>query len=233
MRFHIRINDKMTEILSDYRIKCTFVKTSNFMPNSLKNKVFLLYSSFIFSVFIAGCNNSSGNTQNIRTNNLNTPIFSIYSGAVNSIKLPFKDSCDDTLAIQRLNLPDSLSKFKNYGQLIGKINETQKYTAILYSISGDVQLPVLYVFNKDGKEISSLKLLIGNCCGENEDCSGLSTAQITNDMHIILKDSMQTFERDKRKYDKKRSIQIFKKREEFKIDSTGKIIPALPTPLNS
>ena len=149
----------------------------------------------------------------------------VFSSSVHSLKLPFTDTCFDTLAIQKATLPDSLAKLKAYGQLVGKINETPKYIALLYSISADIQLPVLHTFTPKGEKISSLKLFIGNCCGENEGCSGLSTVVITKDMHIILKDSMQTFDRDKKKFDKKRNIRILKKSVEFRIDSTGKIIP--------
>jgi len=149
----------------------------------------------------------------------------VYSSSIKSIKLPFKDSCYDTMVVQQVNLPDSLSNFKKYGQLIGKVNENSHYIAILYAIPADVQLPILRVFNKDGGEIGSLKLLLGDCCGENEACSGVSTLYITKDLQIILKDSTRTFERDKKNADKKYNIQLQKRKKEYMIDSTGKILP--------
>ena len=198
------------------------------MSEFFKNRCIPLFFILLFFFTLYGCNNSTGKGSSVNVNSLNNSAISIYSACIASIKLPLNDTCDDTIPIQRIKLPDSLSKFKKYGELIGKVNQTDRYTAILYSISGDIQLPVLYTFNTEGEEISSLKMLLGNCCGENEDCSGLSTAQITQDLHIILKDSMQTFERDVKQSDKKKNIKLLKKREEFKIDSTGKILQVLP-----
>ena len=175
---------------------------------------------------LSSCHNTTTNNTNTNTQVTTQPInaMSVYSSAIHSIKLPFIDTCFDTIAIQHPKLPDSLSEFKNYGQIVGKVHETRNYVAILYSIPADVQLPVLRTFNTNGQKISSLRLFIGDCCGENEDCSGQSTFEITGDMHIILRDSMQTFERDKKKYDKKKNFQMHKKMQEFKIDSNGKII---------
>jgi len=188
----------------------------------VKNSFLFFFLGLVFYILLQGCNNSAQNNENVISK---SNIITAYAAAINSLQLPLKDTCYDTLAIRRLSLPDSLSKFKKYGEIVGKIDENRNYVAVLYAIPADIQLPVLQTFNKDGKEISSLKLFIGNCCGENEDCSGLSSFQITKDLHIILKDSMQTFERNKNNSDKKRNIETHKKVEEFKIDSTGNILP--------
>ncbi len=202
------------------------------MALTFKKKVIipLLSKAFVFAVLLSSCNNSTPNNNSILPNRptdvtktIPTEI-SVLGTYIHSLALPFKDTCYDTMTVQKRKIPDSLSKFKTYGQFIGKVSETRQYIAILYSIPADVQLPVLHTFNANGDKISSLKLFIGNCCGENEGCSGLSTVQITRDLHIILKDSMQTFERNKRKFTKKKDIQTFKKYEEYKIDSTGKIL---------
>ena len=173
---------------------------------------------------LIGCTGSPGGKNSNSPEGMRNNAMGIYSASVVSLKLPLSDTCDDTMAIQRLKLTDSLTKFNIYGQLVGKVNETEKYVAILYTIPSDVQLPVLHTFDKSGQEISSLKLFIGNCCGENEGCSGLSTVLITKDLHIILKDSMQIFVRNKKHADKKQNIQIVNKQEQFKIDSTGRIL---------
>jgi hypothetical protein len=193
--------------------------------NLFKLGKYLLLLSLGFLWF--GCHNAS---ENKVSNNTNTPsvdntVINIISSAVKPLKLPFIDTCYDTLPTEHPNFPDSLLKFKVRGQIVGKVCETKNYIALLYSISADVQLPVLHTFNTNGEKISSLKLFIGNSCGENEASSGLSTAIITKDLHIILRDSTQTFERDKKKYEKKKNIQLFKKYEEYRIDSTGRIIP--------
>ncbi len=196
------------------------------VTNSNKRvSVFTFLFSALAVIIVFGCHNTPENKSNAT---IPPPppgnAMSMYTSSVELLHLPFKDTCFDTMATQHATLPDSLEKFKKYGQVVGKINETPRYTAIIYSISADVQLPILNTFNARGERISSLKLFIGDCCGENEDCSGLSTVTITKNMHIILKDSMQKFDRDKKKFDKKRNIQILKKVEEYRIDSTGKII---------
>jgi hypothetical protein len=208
----------------------TLYKIYSAMPVLLKSTGFSLSPvKFLFGaillIFLSSCKNSSQNNSAptiITTENITTS--SVLGASMHSLHLPFTDTCYDTVATQRSRLPDSLSQFKQYGKIVGKINETGKYVAVLYAISADVQLPVIHTFNTNGEKISSLKLFIGNCCGENEACSGLSTVRITKDLHIILKDSMQTFDRDKKKFDKKRNIKVVKKYEEFKIDSTGTIL---------
>ncbi len=194
--------------------------TNNKLP-SLLIKLLLMASS---GIMLTGCHNSLKDNTTQATPPPVANAMSQFTASVKLLNLPFKDTCYDTIATQHVTLPDSLTKLKKYGQVVGKIYQTPHYTAIIYSISADVQLPILNTFNEHGERISSLKLFIGDCCGENEDCSGLSTVTITPNMHIILKDSMQKFDRDKKKFNIKRNIQIFKKREEYRIDSTGKII---------
>jgi len=189
-------------------------KNPFFLHRSLLKLSLLVYSLLLF-----GCHTSL----NKATTPKNT-VIRILNTSIEPFLLPFKDTCYDTVATKRIILPDSLEKFKGYGRVLGKISDNQKYIAILYAIPADVQLPVLYTFDSAGKKISSLRLYIGNCCGENEDCSGASTVEITKDLRIILKDSIQTFERDKKNADKKRNIQTLKKHQEFRIDSTGRIL---------
>jgi hypothetical protein len=191
---------------------------ASFSKNSI---LFSLVTSLLY-IFLTGCQSSAKRDDNENKTSIKNAI-SAYCSVIHSIQLPIKDTCDDTIAIQKVSLPDSLTRFNKYGQLLGKINESKNYTAILYAIPADIQLPVLRTFDKDGKEIASLKLFIGNCCGENEDCSGSSTFHITKELQIILKDSVQTFERDKKNLDKKKNTQTLIKQEEFKIDSLGNI----------
>ncbi len=183
-----------------------------------KFNVLLLSGIFIS---IVGCHTNPEKSNTIASS-IESPM-KTYTSSMRSVSLPFIDTCYDTVATQAVSIPDTLSKFKKYGRVIGKVNETDKYIAILYSLTGDVQLPVLRTFNKNGEPISTQKLLIGNCCGENEACTGLSIAKITKDLHIILIDSNQTFERDKKKSDIKKNIQLHYKLLEFTIDSTGMI----------
>lgn len=194
----------------------------NAITTAFFQKVLSAFTMFLLLGVWVGCH-----TANNESANKKESAMEIYSSSIKSIKLPFIDTCYDTIAVQNVLLPDSLSAFKKYGGLIGKVGENNHYVAILYAIPADVQLPVLRVFDKNGGEVASLKLLLGNCCGENEDCSGVSTVCITKDLHIILKDSTQTFERDKKNADKKYNIQLQKRKKEFMIDSTGKILPLI------
>jgi hypothetical protein len=190
------------------------------MSNTLFHRfVFVVVMVVLCSVW-TGCHTATNDSANKKESAIDA-----YSSSIKSIKLPFVDTCYDTVAVQQVNPPDSLFQFIEHGQLIGKVYETNKYVAILYTLPADIQLPVLEVFNKEGKEIASLTLLMGDCCGEDEACAGVSTVCITKELHIILKDSTQTFERDKKNADKKYHVQIEKKQREYVIDSTGRIIP--------
>ncbi len=186
------------------------------------------YKYFILS-FLAGsfifisCHSSTDNSSVNKPEAKNLTAIELFSSSLHSVPLPFKDTCFDTVAVQHIKLPDSLPKFKTFGQIIGKINETSDYIAILFSKSGDIQLPILRTFNHNGELISSLRLYLGDCCGENEDCSGVSTVSISKDLHITLKDSTQTFERDKKKFDKKSNIKIKVKDEIYRISDKGEI----------
>jgi hypothetical protein len=189
-------------------------------------------SPFLIIFIFQGCNTSTTN-QNAASVESNRTAMEIFSSSLMKVKLPFKDTCFDTVAVQHIKLPDSLSNLKQYGQIIGKVDETPEYIAILFSKTGDIQVPILRTFNHKGDLISSLRLYIGNCCGENEDCSGLSTAIVKDNttrntsatmvMEIYLKDSTQTFERDKKKFDKKRNIKILVKEEYYTINDKGEI----------
>jgi hypothetical protein len=178
----------------------------------------------IVSLSFSGCHNTSPSTvSNAIT--ASPTVMEKYCSGIRQLTIPLTDSCFNSLPVQKIMLPDSLSSFKEFGKLAGKIAETRNYIALLYVISSDVELPVLRTFTHNGEKISSLKLFIGNCCGENEDCSGASTFIITKNLNIIMKDSMLTFERNKKKFDKKKNIQLYKKSVEYIIDTTGKIIP--------
>lgn len=188
------------------------------MPRTSFHRFSFIFIMVVLSSYWIGCH-----TANDR--NKKESVIEAYSSSIKLIQLPFIDTCYDTLAVQQANPPDSLFQFEEYSQLIGKVSENNHYIAILCTIPADVQLPILEVFNKNGEKIASLSLLEGDCCGENEACSGISTVCITKDLHIILKDSTQTFERDKKNADKKYHVQIEKRQREYMIDSTGRILP--------
>ncbi len=186
-----------------------------------------LLSILIIASFI-GCH-STGNQNTSATGSDNKTAIEVFAASLHKVNLPFIDTCFDTVARQHINIPDSLPEFKKYGDIIGLLAETDTYVAILFSKSGDIQLPVVRTFNHSGHLISSQKLYNGICCGENEDCSGLSTVVITKNLDIHMKDSTQTFERDKNKSDKKENIKIKVKLETYTIETDGTIKQAAPS----
>ena len=202
------------------------------MTISIKNHKRFLTKLNTFIVFgiislSLGCHSTTTNSDESLTDKKPT-VFEGFAASIHNITLPFRDTCFDTVAVQRLKIPDSLSKLTKYGQIIGKVNETDNYIAILFSKEGDVQLPILRTFTHSGEMISTQKLLIGICCGENEDCSGLSSFEISKDLKITLKDSTLTFTRDKKKFDKKMNIKSETKLEEYIIDNSGNIKKVQP-----
>src|ERR1700728_179256 len=110
------------------------------MPRTFFNRfVFVFAVILLFSTWV-GCH--TANKDNATNNNNATKkenAMDIYRSSIKSVKLPFKDTCYDNMAVQKVALPDSLSGFGKYGQLIGKVGENNHYIAVLYAIPADVQ----------------------------------------------------------------------------------------------
>lgn len=91
------------------------------------------------------------------------------------------------------------SDFNDYAQFIpseqnliyGVIGKTQKYTLIIYGESGDSIYPALYSYNKSGKRIDSLSLVLSPCGAADGSMIPSSTAYIDKNLRITLSDTIK------------------------------------------
>ncbi len=126
--------------------------------------------------------------------------FDKFKKQIAHLKLPYKKSCSDTVSHLKLNIPDSI--FKKYAPpgasgIIGMLKDTDLYAVIVYSVSGDIQYPIVQTYNAEGDSLNNIGLLEGTCCGSATNCSGSYWGEIASDLTITQRDSERIFEKDK------------------------------------
>ncbi len=97
-----------------------------------------------------------------------TRAFDAFKKNIPYLKLPYKRSCTDSVTHLKLNIPDST--FKKYAPpgasgIIGMLKDTDLYTAIVYSVSGDIEYPIIQTYNPEGDTLNNIGILEGTCCG--------------------------------------------------------------------
>jgi hypothetical protein len=123
--------------------------------------------------------------------------FKQYKDSIPTISLPLRLNCDNNIEPIKTSISNTtVRKFGGEKMLVyGKLAETKVYTAILYIVTLDESIPILKISNNSGVEISKLTLL--KECGGNETCYfGTSSAEITSDLQIIIRDSVRTCKLD-------------------------------------
>ncbi len=126
--------------------------------------------------------------------------FDAFKKKIPMLKLPYKKACSDTVGYLKLNIPDSiLKKYAPPGTtgIIGMIKDTDFYTAIVYSVKGDIDYPVVQTYNAEGDSLNNIGIMEGTCCGNSANCSGTFWGEISKDLTISLHDSEKVFEMDK------------------------------------
>lgn len=151
--------------------------------------------------------------------------FSDYSKQIKKVDLPFRTTCDNGLQGTKLNFSDSIigSYGVELGSIFGKIADNDKFTAIVYLCPADVILPVIQTTSKTGEKISKLQLF-EKYCGEDEHSWSTSKAEITKDLTILLRDSVITYDRNKKGMIIEKSRKTEVSSRVFYIDSEGQII---------
>ncbi len=144
----------------------------------------LLLLLFICS-FIAGCNQTS-----------ETIAFNKFKKQIPYLTLPYKVACYDTVSNLPLRISDSA--FKAYAPpgasgIVGIIIDTDFYSAILYTVSGDMEYPVIQTYDPRGRKLNDIGLINGTCCGTIPSCTGYSWGEITRKLSIVLIDSERIF----------------------------------------
>jgi hypothetical protein len=125
-------------------------------------------------------------------------VFDKFKKNIPHLKLPYKRSCSDSITHLKLDIPDNLfKKFAPTGAsgVIGIIVDTDFYSAILFSVSGDIEYPVIQTYDPDGTKLNDLTLISGTCCGDADKCTGFSWGSINADRSITLRDSELVFEK--------------------------------------
>lgn len=123
--------------------------------------------------------------------------FTKFVGKLPSKNLPIGFTC---------GLPDSstldnpsTSDFPEYAEFIpgdqnliyGIIGNTQEYTLVIYGETGDDIYPTLYAYNKSGKRIDSLSLVLSPCGAADGSMIPSSTAHIDENLKITLSDTIK------------------------------------------
>ena len=132
-------------------------------------------------------------------NNKNPMTFEKYSEKISTIDLPFKVNCDNNLIGSDFGFSDSIrNKYAGiaFARIYGKLPYNEKYTGIIYLFAQDIDLPILKITDKKGKEISSLALVMEPCGTYGPDGFTFSWCEITSDLKIKQKDSSSTYNRD-------------------------------------
>jgi len=125
--------------------------------------------------------------------------FEKFKKQIPRLKLPYKKNCSDTVAHLKLNIPDSILKKyapKGVSGIIGMLEDTDFYTAIVYSVSGDIEYPIIQTYNPEGDTLNNIGILAGNCCGSDSNCSGAFWGEIFPDHSIFVHDSERTYLND-------------------------------------
>lgn len=152
--------------------------------------------------------------------------FSDYENSLPVISLPLYFYCDKPVKKTFTGMPgDIILKYSGNltSQVMGKINNTGDYITILYLVQGDIQVPFICTFDRQGKKISTLQLF-DKYCGENEASIGMSWAEITHEVTIIKDDSETTFNRDAKGEIIKETMKTAKHEQDYTINEKGYIV---------
>lgn len=150
--------------------------------------------------------------------------FEKYVKLIHPLHLPYTDTCEYPFYSQKIDLPDSMLDMftPSYYCVIGKLEETDKYVAIIYRIDKSPEGPILKTFDMKGNQIQKM-IIYNGFCYESDSASSICTVQITADKLIICKDSITkykcTLPNDKTKMYLGKEIKL----TFLKIDSLGHI----------
>ena len=151
--------------------------------------------------------------------------FSEYSEKIPLVTLPLNSNCETGLEGSLFGFTNNeISKFgKADCSIYGKLADNDKYTAIIYLITGDIILPIIVTTDKKGKKISELELYDGYC-GEEETFNEISFVSIDKNLTIQLKDSSTTYKRDDKIEIIESTRKTTVKHRQFYINDNGKIV---------
>lgn len=116
--------------------------------------------------------------------------FDVYLKQLPKQELPLSGVCYNEVPWKKNQISDSLIAIygRESSRVAGLLWETERYTAVLYLYPADVELPIIYTTDRNGKKIDSLQMY-DSWCGDFETGYGCSWFEIGADHSIMLRDS--------------------------------------------
>lgn len=156
--------------------------------------------------------------------NSKTRAFDKFKKQIPFVKLPYKRSCSDSVTHLKLNIPDSI--FKKYAPpgasgIIGMLKDTDFYSVILYSVSGDIEYPIVQTYNPEGDTLNNIGIMEGTCCGNGANCSGAYWGEISRNLTITQRDSERIYEKDEKGNYAKDKFKLINKTEVYTLTEDG------------
>ena len=150
--------------------------------------------------------------------------FEVYAGNIAPVALPLIIPCEKEWPVTDVAISEKLiARFGTEGaKIYGKLADTETFTAIIYLVPADIMLPVIQTTDKEGNKISDLPLF-EKWCGEDEFSTGTSKAEITEDLTIILSDSVVLYSRNDAGEIIEESKKTEVRRRTFTINESGRI----------
>jgi hypothetical protein len=144
--------------------------------------------STLLLISLMSCNSKQTNEATTTGNNL----FNEFISKLPSRGLPINLSC---------GLPDYiwLNEFKKYQEffpanhdaIYGLIGRTENIKCIMFGQVGDDIYPTLFTYDKHGKRIDSLDLILNPCGAADESQIPHSIVSIDLDLQIVLSDTLR------------------------------------------
>ena len=134
-------------------------------------------------ICFVNCKNKNNNNQAVQSERINVDTANIIAGneleitdfentlfAINTIKLPDTIYCgiDFSVPVEKYGneIIQIAPKPSEWTSVYGKLPSKCGNEYIIYAITGDINYPYLYTYDKDGQLIDSMYLHIGPCLGD-------------------------------------------------------------------
>lgn len=186
----------------------------------MRNKISLVFITLL--LFSCTTNSNSKKNQEVKKSEIS---FMEFSKKLPEIDVPLSSSCD--IELEGSSFGFTNEEIERFGiantTILGKLADTEKYTAIIYLYAGDVVFPIIQTTDKNGNKISELKLNDGYC-GEDESSMEFLSFKIEKDLTIQLTGSVTTFERDENGEILEATKKTIVNHSHFFINEDGKIL---------
>jgi hypothetical protein len=193
----------------------------------MNKRIIGLVTSILFSC-------STGIKENV-TNNVDstgieftketTTEFTRAISVLPQLTLPFQIYCEKCCDMSKVDQEnESIRKFIPAGTgLVGIINKNDKHVAILTTFAADMIVPVVRVYDLNGKQLSEQGFMTG-WCGRDVDFLGKQYFTIGTDMTLSDIDSSYSFEMDSTYVTILDTHKIEVRRIQYRVNEDGLIV---------